>query len=98
MAYVKHRGYEAEVGNQMLTFAPFTIGVIENFGKRPDQLDASAFLDLLTLSAQRNHPEVSREFLANNLDLEEAVVIFGEVMKLSGVERAGKALARALAA
>jgi len=89
---VKHAGTEVELGGRKFTVPPLTLGALEEFQRRiavfetmapADQ--ATLVLDLSHRALKRNYPELTREELAELLDMNNMFDIFLALMSVTGL-------------
>jgi len=88
-------GKEVSIGGQTFTAAPLSFGTLEDMGPFIDTLsggvkfaDLGKIRGLIKASLARNHPDITDEFLRDNLDMANFKQILLDVLAASGAESA----------
>lgn len=87
------RGTEKTIAGHKLIFAPLPLGAIEKY---QDQLSGgnvpiATILDIAHISLKRNYPEITRDFIADEiLDLANMEEVLGLVTSSSGLTHSGE--------
>lgn len=86
------KGIDVELNGKSYTFPPLALGVVErfeedfqNFGKMKANKQASVAIDLAFSSLKRNYPKITREEVAEMLDLSNVQEVVGAIMGVSGL-------------
>lgn len=104
MPLVKHKGIPVQLGERSFIVPPLALGALEQLQDRiadfkGDIRDASqvaTVLDAAHAALKRNYPDVTREEVADLVDVGNMAEVFEAVMDVSGLKRkeleAGEAL------
>ena len=98
MSNAKIPGVNLQIGGTEFTVPPLSLGDMETYGDRINQLDAmgnteraTLIIDLATASLQRNYPELTRDGVKNMIDLRSMKSVFDAVMNASEMVPKGAA-------
>lgn len=87
------RGTEKQIAGYKLIFAPLPLGAIEKY---QDQLSGhnvpiSTIIDVAHISLKRNYPDITREFIADEvIDLANMEEVLSVVTGTSGLTHTGE--------
>lgn len=88
------RGNPLKINGQIWIFAPLSLGAAEQLMpklKSFDPSDFGLFTDVAFKSLKRNYPEITREFIADELlDIGHVNEVFETVMNTSGLIHSGE--------
>lgn len=91
---VRFKGIPLEIGGKVYVFAPISFGYLEQLQERLvefkggiDPASVATALDVAFASLTRNYPEMTREDVAELIDLENFMEIFTAAMDVSGLRR-----------
>lgn len=95
MSIVKVKGIPVQLGGEALVVPPLALGALEqlqdriaNFqGDIRDKEQIATVLDAAHAALKRNYPEITRERVAELVDLENMAEVFEAVMDVSGLKR-----------
>lgn len=99
------KGIPVELGGNTYVLPPLSLGALEqmktklkNFtGDIQDVDQISTVIDAAHAALKRNYPEVTREFVAEHVGLENFTDVFMAVMDVSGVARKAREAGEAAA-
>lgn len=87
----KFKGTTVDLGGQPFVLPPMSLGIIEDF---QDQIDlflagkierpVTMMIDVLHACLLRNYPDLSRDTVRENVDLESVQALFMPLLKASG--------------
>lgn len=87
---IKHKGTVINLGDKDYTFAPLTLGSIELLQEKLSKIDSnfslkdvSIIIEVAHRSLVRNYPEITREEVADLVDISNMQEIFMTVMNMS---------------
>lgn len=92
---IKYKGVKLNLGGDEYVVPPLTLGALEVMQDRIAAVHSNGFtkdsiaaiIDCAHASMKRNYPELTREAVAEMLDLENMMEVFDSVMDVSGVKR-----------
>lgn len=91
---VKYKGIKKEIGGVEYIIPPISLGTLEQMQERitqvTDSTDASSVstvIDATHASLKRNYPDITREHVADIIDVENMMDIYEAVMDVSGLKR-----------
>lgn len=95
MPVVKVNGILLELSGEMFVVPPVPLGVLEQMhepikavnGDISDLGQVSTIIDVTLAALRRNYPDLTRERLADLLDIGNMVEVFQAVMDVSGMRR-----------
>lgn len=93
---VKYKGYELELGGTKYVFPPLSLGAIEMLQEKITEVTVNAasgnmltqigsIIDISLASLKRNYPEITREQVADMIDISNIESIFVNIMSTSGM-------------
>lgn len=99
MTIVKHKGIPVVLGEQTFIVPPLALGALEQLQDRVasfngdirDAAQVATVIDAGHAALKRNYPEITREEVADLIDVGNMAEVFEAVMDVSGLKR--KALA-----
>lgn len=94
----RHAGVEVVLGGTRHILPPLSVAAIEAYEERIAQAggkpDTRLAIDLLHCALQSNYPELTREQVAEGIDLVGLAAVFGKLMSVSGFTVQGFARAQ----
>lgn len=92
---LKHKGVILNLGGVDYTFPPMALGTLEQLRERIadfngnvfDSAQVSTVIDAAQASLVRNYPEITREQVADLVDVGNIADVFGAIMDVSGLKR-----------
>jgi len=95
MAIVKIKGIPVELGDRTLIVPPLALGALEQLQERiatftgdiRSKEQIATVLDAAHAALKRNYPEVTREDVAEWVDVGNMAEVFEAVMDISGMKR-----------
>jgi hypothetical protein len=89
---VKVPGVELNLGGTIYTVPPLSLGTLEKLQKESKDFTASTasvttVIDATTAALKRNYPEMTRDAVAELIDLSMMADVMGAVMDVSGIKR-----------
>lgn len=95
MAIVKVKGIEVELGGEILVVPPLPLGALEQLQDRlsvfkgdiRDKDQVATVIDAAHSALKRNYPDLTREDVANLIDVGNMADVFEAVMDVSGIKR-----------
>lgn len=92
---VKHKGIAFNLGGDDYIIPPISLGALEQLqdriasftGNANDKEQISTVVDAAFSALRRNYPEITREAVAEMIDLGNMIEVFGAVMDVSGLKR-----------
>ncbi|MFW5397682.1 MAG: hypothetical protein XXXNARYT_003410 [Candidatus Accumulibacter regalis] len=95
MPTVKHKGIAVDFGGDMLIIPPMALGTLEqlqdsisNFtGDVRSAKQVATVIDAAHAALKRNYPDITREKVAEMIDVGNMAEVFEAVMDISGLKR-----------
>lgn len=95
MSVVKIKGIAVQMGGTSYVIPPMALGALEQLQERiaafqgdiRDKDQVATVIDAAWSALKRNYPELSREEVADMIDLENMAEVFEAVMDISGLKR-----------
>ena len=95
MALVKIKGIPVEFGDETLVVPPLALGALEQLQDRiakfkgdvGDKDQVATVIDAAHSALKRNYPDLSREEVADMIDVGNMAEVFEAVMDISGLKR-----------
>lgn len=95
MAIVKVKGIEVELGGSRLVVPPLALGALEQLQDRivgfkgdiRDKDQVATVIDAAHASLKRNYPDLTRDAVAEMIDVSNMAEVFEAVMDVSGLKR-----------
>lgn len=95
MAVVKVKGIAVVFGGDSYVIPPLSLGSVEQLQDRiakcngdvRDMEQIATVIDAAHAALKRNYPEITREAVADMIDLENMAEVFEAVMDVSGMKR-----------
>lgn len=93
MPVVKHKGTPLELGGTIYIVPPLSLGAVEQLqsrigefnGDMADLSQVGLVIDVAHTAMKRNYPDLTREQVADIVDLGDMAKVFEAVMKVSGL-------------
>lgn len=97
MAIVKHKGIAVVMGGVEYVIPPLALGALEQLQDRiagfkgdiTDGKQVATVIDAAHAALKRNYPEITREDVADLVDVGVMAEVFEAVMDVSGLKRKG---------
>lgn len=90
------KGIDMELGGKVLTIPPLNLAALEQLEDRLhsftgglDKASISLVLDAAHMSLKRNYPDLTREHVADFIDVSNMEAVMEAVMDISGLKRKG---------
>lgn len=98
-ALLKHKGIATDLGGTLYIIPPIALGALEQLQERIAQFngDVTDFSQIATVidaafaALKRNYPEITRETVADAIDVGNMAEVFEAVMDVSGLKRKAQA-------
>lgn len=94
MTIIKYKGNKVEIGGQDYVFAPLPLGGIEIYGDKLDNFSdlslkerSTTTIEIALMSLNRNYPSITREQVANMIDMHNINDIVTAIMTRSGMQQ-----------
>lgn len=95
MSVVKVKGIPVELGGETLVIPPLALGALEQLQERVgnfrgdirDKEQVATVIDAAHAALKRNYPEMTREQVADAIDIGNMADVFEAVMDVSGLKR-----------
>lgn len=95
MPVVKVKGIPVELAGELFVVPPVSLGVLEQMhdqikavtGDISDLAQVATITDVTLAALRRNYPDLTRERLADLLDVGNMIEVFQAVMDVSGLRR-----------
>ena len=95
MALVKHKGIPVQMGEREYVVPPLALGALEALQDRiagfkgdiRDGKQVATVIDAAHAALKRNYPEITREEVADLVDVSNMAEVFEAVMDVSGLKR-----------
>ena len=95
MAIVKYKGITANIGGEEYVIPPISLGALEQLqdkisaftGDLTSSAQVASAIDVIHAALTRNYPGVTREAVAEMIDVGNMAEIFEAVMDVSGLKR-----------
>lgn len=95
MAVVKVKGIPVNLGGEDFVIPPLSLGALEQLQERVanfrgdigDKEQVATVIDAALAALKRNYPEISRQEVADMIDVGNMADVFEAVMDVSGLKR-----------
>ena len=95
MPIVKHKGISITFGDQKLVVPPLALGALEQLQERVskfsgdirDKEQIATVIDAAHAAIKRNYPDMTRDDVADLIDVGNMAEVFEAVMDVSGLKR-----------
>lgn len=91
---LKHKGVSVEMGGEIYVIPPLALGPLEQLQDRVSKFDGSlssenikVVIDAALSALQRNYPDMTREKVADLIDVANMQEVFESIMDISGIKR-----------
>lgn len=86
------KGIDTDIGGTVYTVPPLSLGAVERFQDRLAAPTGSDIIDITLAALKRNYPDLTRDELAEQIDVENVQRVIEAVMQISNlVPKAGEA-------
>ena len=86
------KGIDTDIGGTVYTVPPLSLGAVERFQDRLAAPTGSDIIDITLAALKRNYPDLTRDELAEQIDVENVQRVIEAVMQISNlVPEAGEA-------
>jgi hypothetical protein len=94
----KYKGFEIELGGTRYVFPSLSLGAVERLQDKIDAVTSSdsqtnqisAIIDIAHASLKRNYPDITRDDVADLIDVSNIQTIFVNIMSTSGMTNVNK--------
>ena len=85
------KGIDTDIGGTVYTVPPLSLGAVERFQDRLAAPTGSDIIDIALAALKRNYPDLTRDELAEQIDVENVQRVIEAVMQISNlVPKAGE--------